>query len=394
MTDLLGRLAERVGAGERVRWLLVTGVGAAVAAVGFVLVGLSLVTTLVWVSAPHADRPALEPVRAAGLLWLLAHRVGVHTVHGELRLAPLALTALVAFVGARAGGWAARSTGADDARSVAVATVGFAGGYGVLAGAVAVTAGTQPIQPRLWQAVFLGFLLAGAAGGLGGVWSTGLRERLAARVPSSTWPALSAGGAGLLVLLGGAAAVTALSLGLHQERAGQLFAAVAGGWVGALGVLLVCVAYLPNAAIWAASFAAGPGFAVGESTQVSLAGVELGVVPALPLLAALPGSGPAPPPAYAVVLVPLVAGVVTGLVARRRTGDLSRWKAALCAGAAGGGAGVLFGLLVWLSTGSAGGRLSPLGPSAWLTGAAVAVELAAVAPAALLVALLVARLRA
>jgi len=387
MTDLLSRLASSERAGlERGRWQLVTGAGAALAAAGVALAGLSAVTVLLRALAPHADGAVLEPARAAGLAWLLAHRVGIGTASGELSLAPLALTVPAVLAAFHAAAWAARAVRADDARSLAVTTAGFAAAYGVLAGAVAGAVGGDAFRPRLLQALGLGCLIAAVAGGLGGLWSAGLLNGLMARLPSAARPALLAGGAGVLVLFGGGALVTALSLALHGGQASTLFAAVAGGWAGALGVLVVCVAYLPNAAIWAASFAAGPGFAVGEGTHVALGGVQLGAAPALPLLAALPGSGPAPLPSYAALVVPVAAGVVTGLVAERRTRELPLTYAGLCAMVAGVGAGALTGALAWLSTGSAGGRLSALGPTAWLTGLAVAAEFAVLAPGALMVA--------
>jgi Family of unknown function (DUF6350) len=393
VTDLQTRLPPDVLARlDRTRWLVAAGAAGAVAAAAAVLLALAAVTVLLWASAPHADRVVAEAVRTAGLAWLLGHRVPIGTPSGDLTVAPLLITAGVVFVAIRAGAWAVRSGGAASLRSVAVTTAGFAVTYAGLAGVVAALAGGTTFAPSVRHAVGAGLglaALAGAAGAAGAAPSAGLLDGLPpplGAAAAGAVPAVRAGAAGVLTIVGGGALVTAVSLGWHAEQTGQLFAAVTGGWAAALGVLTVCAAYLPNAAVWAASFAAGPGFAVGYGTHVGLGGVQLGAAPVLPLLAALPGSGPAPLPSYAALAVPAAAGVVTGLVADRGSRDGPLSHAVLAALAAAGAAGTAMGVLAWLAGGSAGGRLAPLGPPAWPTGVAVAAELAIVALPILLLA--------
>jgi Family of unknown function (DUF6350) len=365
------------------RWLLATGALAALVAAASVLLCLAAITVLLWASAQrgeNADGGVLPALRAAGLAWLLAHRVASTTPAGELTLAPLLITAVVGFTAARAAGWAARSARAGDIRSVMLTTGAFAAAYGLLAGTVAAAAGGATFRPSVVQAVVIGVGFAGGAGTLAGAWSAGELRRLVAFLPSGTGPAVTAAAAGVMTMFGGGALLAGASLGWHADRASELFAAVGGGGAGALGVLVVCVAYLPNAALWAAAFAAGPGFAVGYGTEVALGGVQLGAVPALPLFAVLPGTGAAPLPSWAALGVPLVSGVVTGLIAERRTRRMSLRVAVPGALGAAAAAGAAFGLLAWLSGGGAGGRLSLLGPPPWLAAFAVAAELAVVAP--------------
>ena len=90
------------------------------------------------------------------------------------------------------------------------------------------------------------------------------------------------------------------------------------------GILLaaLCLLYVPTAAVWGLAYVVGPGFAVGAGTSVSVAGADLGAVPAFPLLAALPQE---PGPAWGplVLVVPLLAGVLAGAArapGRRRVG--------------------------------------------------------------------------
>jgi hypothetical protein len=190
------------------------------------------------------------------------------------------------------------------------------------------------------------------------------------------------------------------------------------GLVGGVLLLVIGLLLVPNAAIWAAGYVAGPGFAVGVGTGVSPFGAVLGPVPALPLLAALPAG--APPQAMRLVLIaPLLAGVLAGLTVARRVpatdpsdrpdpvagrtadrpegrsgwpggGSAGRGRARRCAGygaAAGVLAGAVLAVLAVLSGGSVGaGYLTAIGPSPWQFGLAVAVEVGV--PAALVAALL------
>ncbi|MGZ4597708.1 MAG: cell division protein PerM, partial [Actinomycetes bacterium] len=143
--------------------------------------------------------------------------------------------------------------------------------------------------------------------------------------------------------------------------------------------------------VWAAAFAVGPGFAVGAGTQVTFAGVDLGAVPAVPLLAALPGDGSPGPTALMALLVPVVAGVVAGRLVDRRDAalpesELGTWRRlAGLAAAAGGLAGLAVAALCALTSGPGGpGRLAEVGPSPWWVGLAAAGEVGLVAAATLL----------
>ncbi|MGZ4470152.1 MAG: cell division protein PerM, partial [Nocardioidaceae bacterium] len=149
--------------------------------------------------------------------------------------------------------------------------------------------------------------------------------------------------------------------------------------------------YAPTALVWAAAFAVGPGFAVGAGTQVTFAGVDLGAVPAVPLLAALPGDGAPGPTALMALLVPVVAGVVAGRLVDRRDAalpesELGTWRRlAGLAAAAGGLAGLAVAALCALTSGPGGpGRLAEVGPSPWWVGLAAAGEVGLVAAATLL----------
>ena len=62
----------------------------------------------------------------------------------------------------------------------------------------------------------------------------------------------------------------------------NIYGVLRPGVVGGFLLSLLAMAYLPNAAIWAVSYAVGPGFAVGAGTSVSPSGVFVGMIPAFP----------------------------------------------------------------------------------------------------------------
>jgi hypothetical protein len=171
------------------------------------------------------------------------------------------------------------------------------------------------------------------------------------------------------------------------------------GPLGATLLVVGCALIVPNLIIWSAAFALGPGFAVGTATSVAPDGVTLGLVPAIPVLGALPADVPGAL-TWLVVAGPVLAGVLAGLLVHRRLGpvevaeDLAEGEddgdddgdgvsaasgvvavalgpAVGVAGGAGAIAAVAMAVLALLSGGSAGAeRLSVLGPVPWEVAAA------------------------
>jgi len=190
---------------------------------------------------------------------------------------------------------------------------------------------------------------------------------------------LSAGGAALALLLASGALLVGGSLALHGSRAADFARASDPGALGGFALLLAGLALVPNAVVWGVAWLTGPGFAVGVGTAVGPFGHELGPVPALPILAALPGGGVPEWVAVLVLAVPLLAGAVAGrLVAGDLRDDAPSWsRTALEAAAVGPVCGIALGLLAWLSGGAVGGeRLVELGPAPLAVAAATTVTVA------------------
>jgi len=362
------------------------------------LATLAAVVLVAWVADAGPGSTGTDAIRAAADAWLLAHGGGLTVPAGHLRGIPLGLTVLAAVVLHRAGASLARAVEVPDLAAAGRAVAALAVPYALLAAAVAAVAGTATAASSPPLAGIGALLLAAAAGGRGVLRAAGLGPALVRRVPS--WlPAV-----GRAVLAGVAALVAAglaLLLVVLVGRAGrfaELVGALQPGFVGGVILLLGCVLLLPNGALWTVAYAAGPGFTVGAGTGVSPFGVTLGPVPSFPLLAALPGDGVPAPVVRAVLLLPVLAGVLAGWVVGRRlpaasgAGRLPALPTGRVARPATYGllAGALVALVTAVLAVLAGGALGPgylaaVGPSGWQVAAALAVEVAV--PAAVTAAL-------
>jgi hypothetical protein len=110
---------------------------------------------------------------------------------------------------------------------------------------------------------------------------------------------------------------------------------------------------------------------------VSVHGVTLDAVPALPLLAALPDTQAVPLLAFASQAIPALAGLVAGATVGRRFGpeDGGSVLAGLVGLLAGALLGAGSGLLVWIAGGSLGdGALATVGAPPVATALAVAAQ--------------------
>src|SRR5690606_9192468 len=171
------------------------------------------------------------------------------------------------------------------------------------------------LSPVVTSAVVSGALVAVIGGLIGLLWS--LRREATDAVPGvrvldllATPDGGVAGGAlialiGLFGVLGFGTVVLAMLLALPAQSA--LFDSLAPGIVGGLVLTLVQLALLPLLAVWGTTVLLGGTVAVGTATGISLGGSETGVLPALPMLGALPAPGEFPPYAWALMILPAIA---------------------------------------------------------------------------------------
>ncbi|WP_158685330.1 cell division protein PerM [Microbacterium halophytorum] len=399
---------------------LLVAVLAAVDAVVAAVVGLGAVLAplvLLWFTAfSGAPWGALWPTTAR--VWELGNLVPLHLELGDglvaaagiapdaagfvVSLAPLAFAGFVLLFAARSGRRAARA--GEWVTGVASGTLVTA----AIALVVLLTSGTPVAVVNAWQAALfppLIYLLGALAGAVAAAWGDGdggIVDRVHDRVDDlpTLWRAtppiaVRAAGIGVVGLLGvGALALFAAVVTGGGEMI-TLFEAVQVDAVGATGLTLANLAYLPTFLVWALAWVAGPGFAVGSGTVVAPTGADLGVVPSLPVFGLIPEAGSSW--LLLVALLPVGVGALAGLAARIRL--LQEWRAegiddegpepwlprlALAAGIA-----ILVAaaaaLLAAMASGSIGpGRLVDVGPHAGMVFVVVAAEVLVGAAAILL----------
>lgn len=365
-------MPERAG---RSLWLAAvwTGVGAAV--VGAIIA--IAVVALCWLPAARGAGSAGSAIRAGILAFLAALHGGI-TVDGlPAMFVPLGMTLGVAALAWRAGSGladAAAQLEQDSPTTLVRAGVLQAVTFAATCGTAAhfATLGTSSVSAL--AATISGLILFAVFGGAAFVRSSPLRDLVADGAPDWAGRAVRAAAVALAGYLAAGAVLVAAALIVHHGRVETLSHELGGGWSG-VPILLLGVLAAPNAALSGAAYLAGPGFALGTGSHVSLGATVHGTLPAFPVLGAVP-SGPATVPVWLLTgLTPVVAGSCAARVARSG----GSWRAQLrVVGAAAllvAAAGLV---LAWQAGGAIGsGRLSSFGASPWqfglATGAAVGV---------------------
>jgi Family of unknown function (DUF6350) len=194
--------------------------------------------------------------------------------------------------------------------------------------------------------------------------------------------------AGLLTALALCTLVVAVAVASDARGYAAVSGSLGGAGAGAVGLLALGLLLLPNAAAAVLGLAAGPGFQVGTGTLVSVHGVTLSPVPALPLLAALPDTQAVPLLAFVSQVIPALTGLVAGITVGRWLTDEDGGSivAGLTGIAAGGVLGLTSGVLTWIAGGTLGdGALSVVGAPPVATAIAVAAQSAFAAALAAMV---------
>jgi hypothetical protein len=387
------RLGDRQGAGSDPappagppRPLVVTGAMAACAVTATGLMALTPLVLAGWIAAPHAGIGLPGVLRTATALWLVAHHVGF-ALHGagQIGMLPLGLVLLPGALLWRAGRWVVEAGQVTRLGDVGYAALVLAAPYAALCGALALASRSSLASPSLSQAVVAGFLLAMCAGTLGGARALAPWGRLSGLLSPRPRSVIVGAAGAFAVLTAGGAVLAGGSLAAHLSEFRTLDGALAPGLVGAILLLLAQLAYVPNAIGWAVCYSLGPGFAFGTGTVVAPTGSALGLLPAFPMLAAMPaGSGAVPGFVSVIVLVlPYLAGAFGGILLVRSAPVPAPEIAPLWGFGCGAATGAVTAVLTAFSGGPLGsGRLATVGPSAWQAGLIATLEVGVAAAVA------------
>lgn len=317
---------------------------------GYAAVAALLAVVTATATDAHFSTPGVLLAALPG--WLAAHQVPVTILGLELGVLPLLPTIGLGAICARAAaGAAARlELWRPGQAGPVVAVISLA--HGVAGAVIATVTEARDVTADPLAAFCYPALVASAAATLGVARRCGLLAAVADHADAVAVAGLRAGAfaVALLLAVGGAVLTFGLATSVQDTRA--MFPA---GWGNAIGMVLLSIGYLPNAIVAGTSFAAGPGFTIGDVTMSPLEFAG-GPTPGLPLLAALPDNQEAWWPLL--FALPLGVGVLVGR--RLRNADdyaVSRLRGVAVA------SGVVALSFVVLA-GSAGGRVGtgPLDP--------------------------------
>ncbi|XVX19404.1 cell division protein PerM [Actinomycetota bacterium] len=362
-------------------WAAAVVTGVATAAASLALVVLPVLA--VWVASALSSSTVTDALASGVSLWLLGGAAHLRLGAATLSLVPLAALALVAWI-AHLGARRALAEREGSARSLARPALLWLAGYAALAGLAAALALGGPMRPQSVSLV-LPLLLVPALAGAGAVWRRARElddpemDRLVDRLPTWLLRAFGPARDGLLALLAiGTVGVLAM-IAIHWQRVWHVHEQLGAGIVGGLALAVAQAVTVPNLALWALSFASGTGFTVVSGSPVGWGGYDGGLLPMVPVLAALPSPGDFPAWVPALVLLPVLVG---GLIGWRSTAAYTRLSSLrpqlLTAAAASTAVALTVTLLDALGGGALGAhRLAGVGAPAALFGLALLGELLA-----------------
>ncbi|MEU4394172.1 DUF6350 family protein [Kribbella sp. NPDC023855] len=396
MTDMLSRPGARDGGSHQApgpaqpdaiaptKPVIVSAVIGAGACLLTGLLACAAVAVVGWLAASFGG--ASGAVRAGASVWLVAHKASATVSDAKVSIAPLGLTLFLAWCLYRGGRFTARVSGADTTKDLATASGVLAVAYGLGALVIALLTSDGAVKVSPAAAFFGAATLAIIAGTAGVLVESGAAEDIADATPQGLRDVIPAAAAAVLAIFAVASLLYAVLLAVHFSRVTSMLELLDAGVVGSVVLFAICLMLLPNMILYTVAFIAGPGFQLGVGTTIAPTGVDVGNLPALPLLAAVPADGATP--TYLLVLtalVPLGAGVLAGFVVARRglaaeDSDALGWDAfALRGGIAALLAGTVLMVLMVLSGGAAGpGRMAAVGvpgavPAAGVLLAAMAI---------------------
>jgi len=380
-------------AAARLRWGSAAAGGAA--AVLSMLV-IALPVLLAWVASAQSPVAWPRALSVGSCFWLLANGAQLSSGPATISLTPWLLAAIPLAIATTAARRTLRQLPGRRPRRLKVwgglrrdvAEVGltFTCSYAVVGLAVALATAGDPLHAPVVDSV-LGTAVVAAVSMLVAITcefrgklrsvAPELAKVLTARVPIHLRRAIRPGLLGAVVTFGAGLALVLAMVVIHLGRIGRLSETLGADRVGLAMLGIGQLTVLPNAAMWAASWLAGPGFAFGAGTAITWSQSNPGLLPLIPGLGAVPDPGPLPAGLWLSALVPVGAGALVGWQALRVVARLSSWQVKVKTAAwACLVAALVLTLASSLSGGALGaGRLSGVGAPSLEFGAAVLGEL-------------------
>lgn len=372
MTSLLSATARPGGASpivdprHRRPLVLVAALGGLVAAGALLVVCLGVAVTGWFLTDAASHGAPRDALRIGALGWLMGHGSGIRVQGTTVTAVPLLLTLLAGWscwrvghrVGSSVSGHGPDADQISDGErdwTVPLAVTCFAFGYVAVTLVTISLASTPEAAPSASGAVGWSLLLAACVGGPAIAVGSGRAAIWTAMLPGNLRATAASCRAVLCSVLLASLVALVVSLAIDGATAVNVLSELRLSPGELVIFLVLSLLVVPNATLFSASYLLGPGFTVGAQTLVSPTVVVTGALPAIPLLAALPDSGPVPAWTVWVVGVPPLSAAVGAALAQRRRPTV-RWEEGALRGCAGG---VVAGLLLGWLTGLAGGAVGP-----------------------------------
>lgn len=349
-------------------WWSIAVVGSiAVVAAGWLLVaGAMLLASL---ASPAADIPGVLALATRFLV--LAYGAPVEIGGQLVTLVPLLLTLALVVLGQPVAAMAARHLAADqatgddtgelwvDGRRLVVRVAGtYAGSHAL--GVLVIGATTTGVG-NPW----LGAIGALAVGAVAGLWGASRAIRYDHRLDWPAWlrPLPRVLAVSFLTCLAGGAAAMAVAVFMRGERVVAIHEALQPGVLGGGLLLALQLLYVPNLAMCGTAWVLGAGVTLGDGSIANLGVTDVGFLPSIPVLGAVPDPGLVSEEALWWLLVGVVAGAASAALMVTSLPRARFDRTALV----GAGTGIAGGLLVVVACSLAAGglgssRLAHIGP--------------------------------
>lgn len=282
--------------------VLVASLTQVLRSIAIFLLPISFIALIAWATAGSATGNTGDPMRVALWIWLGAHHIPFSLalppsgITGFLSYLPLGAV-LLPILAVRSGFKRTMQRLDYDISLIALARTLFSILYSLIATLLALFCASNSVYP-VWYLVPVIILPA--------IFITTLS--VGQNVPITQ--AIFFGSRIMALLLGVSSIVFGICLLLNISTVKNLTQVLQPGIFGSFLLLLINIAYIPNCVVATLSYLSGAGFAVGAGTLVSPISYNLGKIPAIPLLGALP-TGKFSLALFAIVLIILSGALLT-----------------------------------------------------------------------------------
>ncbi len=293
----------------------------------FVLIGAISLT-----NGFNKEQNVASVAKLSGNIWLLMHGVPLNlnipvngmfdAIAGTVSLTPLGLTLLPLYLTFRAGRRLAQASYEGQFWQPILAGLLV---YVAITAAVSYVADTPRVGTLIGFSMLMPFGVALLGAILGGYYESRSLARMigvnAATVVSRfsqysrwagsyVWSVVRAAGVGVIAFIAGGALLAAGALFYNWNDVVSIYQSLHAGAVGDTALTLLQFGFVPNLVVFAMAWSTGAGFSLGAGTAVDLTRTDVGVLPALPMLGALPQ--PVEPWSFIACAIPLLAGAIAG----------------------------------------------------------------------------------